>query len=196
MSLIVALKYKGKIYIGSDSLAIKDDTKYYLINANNRRIFPVKGCSNMLMALSGRLIESNIARCLELVPDAVALKGNVDFEFMVTKFVPKLFDAFNNRNLLNTHDDGYYCDSDMIVAYKNQMFEIFSDGTVLECDDYAVIGCGGDEVLGSLMSTNNIDDPKKRIVLALKAGLRDNNRVAYPIIVTDTETCEFEVICE
>ena len=84
----------------------------------------------------------------------------------------------------------------MIVAYRDKLFEIFSDGAVVECDDYAAIGNGVEEALGSLLTTSDIKDPKERILMALKAGLTNNNRVAYPLVITNTETCEFETFDE
>ena len=196
MSLTIALKHKGIVYIGSDSLASRYGTKHYLTNPNNYRIFPVKGCDNMLMSLDGRILENNVARCNYLVPEAIAMKGEIDFEFMVNEFVPHLFDLFDNRHLLKHKEDDYICESDMIVAYKDKLFEIFADGAVVECDDYAVIGDGVEEALGSLLTTSDIIDPKERILIALKAGLGHKTRVAYPLVITNTETCEFETIKE
>ena len=115
---------------------------------------------------------------------------------MVNEFVPHLFDLFDNRHLLKHKEDDYLCESDMIVAYKDKLFEIISDGAVVECDDYAVIGDGVEEALGSLLTTSDIEDPKERILIALKAGLAHKTRVAYPLVITNTETCEFETIKE
>ena len=196
MSLIVALKQNGVVYMGSDSLACRIGTKHYLTNPNNYRIFKVKGCENMLMALDGRIVENNVAKCSYLVPESVALKGDIDFEFMVNDFVPHLFDMFDERHILKRDDDMYECESDMLVAYEETLFEIFNDGAVLEIDDYAAIGSGDEEALGSLMSTTDIEDPKERILIALRAGLRDKKRVAYPLIISNTADCEFEVIEE
>jgi ATP-dependent protease HslVU (ClpYQ) peptidase subunit len=196
MSLVVALKHNGVVYMGSDSLACYYDTKYYLTNPNSYRIFKVKGCDNMLMSLDGRIVEQNVARCTYLVPEAVSIKGNIDFEFMVNEFVPNLLEAFNERHILKCNDNQYECDSDMIVAYKDSLYKIFNDGAVLEIDDFAVIGTGIEEALGSLMTSSNIEDPKERLLLALKAGLRDKKRIAYPLIITNTCDCEFEIITE
>ena len=196
MSLIVALKYNGVVYIGSDSLACYYDTKYYLTNMNNYRIFKVKGCDNMLMSLDGRIVEQNVARCSYLIPETVAIKGEIDFEFMVNEFVPNLFNLFDERHILKCNDNQYECESDMLVAYKDSLFKIFTDGAVLEMDDFAAIGTGVDEALGSLITTEGIDNPKERVLLALKAGLRDKKRVAYPLIISNTSDCEFEIISD
>ena len=193
MSLTIALKHDGVVYIGSDSLAYRAGIKHYLTNKNSYRIFPVKGCDNMLMSLDGRLLEHNVARCSYLVPDLVAMKGEIDFEFMVNEFVPHLFDIFDDRNILTKKDNLTYCESDMIVAFEDKVFTIFSDGAVMECDDYAVIGEGVEEALGSLITTCNVDNPIERILIALRAGLRNKTRVSYPFVISDTSTCEFKI---
>lgn len=196
MSLTVALKYDGVIYMGSDSLAYRGGVKNYLTNMNCYRIFPVKGCDNMLMSLDGRLLEHNVARCSYLVPEIVAIRGDVDFEFMVNEFIPHLFGIYDDRNLLSKDNGQIHCESDMIVAYEDKLFGIFSDGAVLEYDDYIAIGEGVEEALGSLISTCNIENPVERILLALRAGLKNKTRVSFPLVISNTATCEFETFYE
>ena len=72
---------------------------------------------------------------------------------------------------------------------------INTDGCVLEVDDYVAIGSGEDQAIGSLLSTEK-EDPRKRIIKAIKASAASDIYVDYPIIVTDSESTEFEVITE
>ena len=196
MSLTVALKHDGVIYMGSDSLAYRRGVKSYLTNKNSYRIFPVKGCDNMLMSLDGRILEHNVARCSYLVPEIISIKGGIDFEFMVNEFIPHLFEIFDDRNLLSKQDGQVHCESDMIVAFSDKLFGVFTDGAVIEYDDFTAIGEGIEEALGSLVTTCNIEDPVERVLLALRAGLRNKTRVAYPLIISNTATCEFETFDE
>ena len=197
MSLTIALKHNGVVYMGSDSNLPDLFRKYDLTNPNNYRIFPLKGCDNILMSIDGSLIEQNIARCTFLIPEANAMKGNIDFEFMVNEFVPNLFDIYDQRHILKIKENHYRsCESQMIVAYKDKIFQIFPDGAVLELDDFAVIGDGIDEAIGSLLSTQNIDDPKQRILLALRTCLKYKTEISYPFLITDTDSCQFELFNE
>ncbi len=196
MSLTIALKHNGVVYMGSDSLAHKGGVNFYLTNFNCYRIFKVKECSNMLMSLTGSFVEHNVARCSRLVPESVAQEGKVDFEFMVNDFVPRLFDLFENRHLIKKGNDDYSCNSEMIVAYKDKLFSIFQNGAVIESDDYLAIGDGVEEALGSLLTTAHIDDPKKRLLMSLRAALAKNANTAYPLLLIDTEACEYEIINE
>ncbi len=196
MGLIVALKKDGIVYMGSDSLVVRYGVKDYLTNPNSYRIFPVKGCHNMLMALDGRIVKHNIAKCSYLVSETTSVKDNINFDFMVNEFVLRLFDLFEERHIINAKDEEYCCSSNMIVAFKDKLFQIFQDGGVVEFDDYIVIGSGKEEALGSLLSTELIEDLKKRILLALKAGLKGKTKVAYPFVITDTNSCKFEIVIE
>lgn len=51
------------------------------------------------------------------------------------------------------------------------------------------------EAIGSLLSTEN-DDPKIRIIKAIKASAANDIYVDYPIVLTDIETTRFDVITE
>ena len=193
MSLTIALKHNGVVYMGSDSIVCRNGVKHYLTNPNSYRIFKVSGCDNMLMALDGKVVEHNVAKCSSLVPEAVAMKEEVDFEFMVNYFVPNLFEEFDARHLMCKKDDEYHCESDMIVAFKDKLFTVYADGAVIEFDDYSAIGQGYEEALGSLLSTYDIENPKERILMALRAGLANKSKVALPLVLIDTEKCEYEV---
>ena len=72
---------------------------------------------------------------------------------------------------------------------------IHTDKSVIEVDDYVSIGSGADQAIGSLLSTEG-ETPKERIVKAIKSSAASDIYVDYPIILTDTESCEFEIVTE
>lgn len=80
-------------------------------------------------------------------------------------------------------------------AFKDKLYVIGRDRSVIEVDDYVAIGSGEDQAIGSLLSTEG-DNPKERIVKAIKASAASDIYVDYPIILTDTEGTEFEIITE
>ena len=85
--------------------------------------------------------------------------------------------------------------SAFLFAYKDKLFLIDRDLCVLEINDYVAIGSGSPEAIGSLLSTEG-EDPKTRIVKAIKASAANDIYVDYPIVLTDTETTKFEIITE
>ena len=66
---------------------------------------------------------------------------------------------------------------------------------MIEIDDYVAIGSGSQEAIGSLLSTEG-QNPRKRIVKAIKASAASDIYVDYPIILTDTGEMNFEVVTE
>ena len=86
-------------------------------------------------------------------------------------------------------------ESKYLFAYRDKLFLINSDGCVLEIDDYVAIGSGEDQAIGSLLSTEG-EQPKTRIIKAIKASAASDIYVDYPIVVSDTKNTDFEVITE
>ena len=85
--------------------------------------------------------------------------------------------------------------SSYLFAFEDQLFLIGMDASVIEVEDYVAIGSGKNEAIGSLLSTEN-EAPEQRIVKAIKASVANDLYVDYPIILTNTETTDFEIITE
>ena len=60
MSVIVAIKENGKIYMGSDSKSTMGSTRITLRNPNNFKIWKVLDTKNCLMGAVGNKRDSNI----------------------------------------------------------------------------------------------------------------------------------------
>ena len=72
---------------------------------------------------------------------------------------------------------------------------INTDRAVIEIEDYVAIGSGADQAIGSLLSTEG-QNPKERIVKAIKSSAASDIYVDYPIILSDTEDGDFEIVTE
>lgn len=79
-------------------------------------------------------------------------------------------------------------EGDLIFGYRNRLFIIQSDYSVLESSDgYMSIGSGYLFALGSLFSTKNlIDNPKTRIHLALQSAAKFDMGVQAPFYIINT----------
>ena len=197
MSVIVAVKEKGNIYFGCDSQLTKGGSRRSLHNKNNYKIWKVEDIDNCIMGSVGNVRDANIVRLVDdLVTDYNVYKGHIGYRFVVKSVVPDIINALVEARYLKL--DGNYLDameSSFLFAYQDQLFEINRDGTVLEIDDYVAIGSGSCEAIGSLISTEG-ENPKERIIKAIKASAASDIYVDYPIILSDTETTEFDVITE
>ena len=94
-----------------------------------------------------------------------------------------------------TESGGPYMTSTYLFAYKDKVYELSQYLYVMEIDDYIARGSGRDSALGSLAAT--IGEPVEiRLIKAIVAANNVDMYVGYPIIISDTETCQFKVYNE
>ena len=93
MSVVVAVKENGKIYIGADSQVTRGGTRATLKNPNNYKIWKVIGAPNCLMGHVGNVRDANVIRIMDrLVTEYHIFKEYIDFEFVVAKIVPDILE--------------------------------------------------------------------------------------------------------
>ena len=196
MSVVVAIKENGKVTIGADSQCTRGGTRRTLSNPNNYKIWKVLDAENCLFAHVGLVREANVIRVArDLVPEMAQLKDGVDFSFVVKRLVPRMFFELEEYNAIKKGDNPPTFESSFLFAYKDRLFYISANATVIEIDDYVAIGSGECEAIGSLLSTEG-EPCEDRIKKAIKASAASDIYVDYPIITTDTEGCEFKVFYE
>ena len=195
MSVVVAIKEGNKVYIGSDSQVTKGGSRTTLKNPNNYKIWKVIGAENCLMAHVGMLRDANVIRLHDdLVNDYDVYKDRIGYRFVVKYIVPEILSSLVGAKYIKEEHLGYM-DSSFLFAYQDQLFSINSDSSVIEINDYVAIGSGAQEAIGSLVSSEG-EPARERIIKAIKASAANDIYVDYPIILTDTESTEFEVIFE
>ena len=194
MSVVVAIKEGGKVYVGADSQVTKGGTRTTLLNPNNYKIWKVRDAENCLMAHVGWVREANVVRTLYLVDDYDVYRDCIDFRFVVKSVIPEITKALGEARYLK---EGYIesMESSYLFIYRDRIFNIGSDLSVVEVEDYVAIGSGANQAIGSLLSTEG-KKPEERIVMAIKASAASDIYVDYPIIITDSESTEFKVINE
>ena len=196
MSVVVAIKENGRITIGADSQCTRGGTRRTLSNPNNYKVWRVLGTENCLMAHVGVVREANVIRvAYDLVPEMTQIKDGVDFSFVVKRLVPRMFDELEDYRAMKKGEDAPKFESSFLFAYKDKLYYISRNATVIEIDDYVAIGSGECEAIGSLLSTEG-EPCEERIKKAIKASAASDIYVDYPIITADTEKCEFKIYYE
>ena len=196
MSVVVAIKENGKIMMGADSQCTKGGTRRSLSNPNNYKIWKVLDSENCLLGHVGLVREANVIRVArDLIPEMAQIKDKVDFSFVVKRLVPTMFEELEEYRVIKKGDNPPEFESSFLFAYKDKLFYISGNGTVIEIDDYCAIGSGECEAIGSLLSTEG-ESPEERIKKAIKASAANDIYVDYPIVITDTESTEFKVFYE
>ena len=198
MSVVVAIKKDGIIYMGADSQVSRGGTRTTLSNPNNYKIWAVRDVDNCLMGSVGTLRANNIIKVAnDFIPEIVDIKNAVDFRFVVRHLVPRLMEELDDYNaLLKDKDDIPNMDADFLFAYHDRLYSISRYGSVIEIDDFCAIGSGACEALGSLLSSVSVEDPVERIKMAIKASAAHDLYVDYPIVISNTNDTQFKVYYE
>lgn len=196
MSVVVAIKENGKVFVGADSQVTSGGTRETLRNSNNIKIWNVKNAEHCLMAHVGVVRDANVVRLMDnLVTEYNVFKNQIDYEFVVKSVVPDIISELKKYGYLKDEQYFEHMESRFIFAYKDQLFVIHTDGCVIEVDDYAAIGSGQDQAIGSLLSTDG-DDAQTRIIKAIKASAASDIYVDYPIVLANTEDNDFKIVME
>lgn len=196
MSVVVAIKKDGVIYMGADSQVSRGGTRTTLSNPNNYKIWAVSDADNCLMASVGTLRANNILKVARgLIPEIVNIKRDVDFSFVVRHLVPGIMDELDDYGALLKKDTPDM-EAEFLFAYGDRLFCIDRFGSVIEVDDFCAIGSGSSEALGSLLSSIDVKDPEERIKMAIKASATHDIYVDYPIVISDTDTTRYKVFYE
>ncbi|MFH5881300.1 hypothetical protein [Liberiplasma polymorphum] len=196
MSVIVAIKQENVIFMGADSQITKGGTRRSYSNPSNYKIWRIKDAKNSLMGGVGLVREINIAKMEKYFNVLAQHNNDINFDYMVLEFVPHLFKTLKENNLIKKEDNEIPASNCVyLVAYKSKLFQVGSDGAVIEIDDFAAIGSGSNEAMGSLLSSQTLS-PKERITMAIKASAANDIYVDYPIIISNTNNDVFEVIYE
>lgn len=195
MSVVVAIKENGRVYMGSDSQVTKGGTRFTLKNPNNYKVWRVDGSDNAVMGHVGNVRDANIVRLMSSVVDEYdEYKNRVGYRFVVKYLVPEIIRSLKEASYIKD-EAPVQLDSSFLFAHNDSLFQIHYDCSVIEVDDYVAIGSGSQEAIGSLLSTEG-EEPIQRIIKAIKASAANDIYVDYPIILTDTKSKKFIVINE
>ena len=101
MSVVVAIKENGKVYLGADSQVTKGGTRSSLSNKNNYKIWKVKDVENCIIGHVGRVRDANIIRTMYgVVSEMAQIKNRVDYDYVVRCVVPSIFQELKADGLL------------------------------------------------------------------------------------------------
>ena len=191
MSVIVAIKDNDRVVMACDSQATCYGSKETLANKNNYKIFEPQ--KNVLVGVVGAVRHANLLYCIEeYIDELTVLRDEVDFKYIVNKVVSKIISTFNNNSAVKPNSE-FYMNSIVLFAYKNQLYKIHGDGSVIEYDEFTATGSGQDLALGVL--NNGTSENKRELVInAVKSACSTDLYVNYPIIVMDTLSDKAEVI--
>ena len=177
-------KVNDCVYIGADSLG---SSSWNQALYKNKKVFKAKDNKNILMAISGAYKLQNFLSVEEnLIEEIKELKNEVDFEHMVKYVSPKIMNLSKQYNCVTVTNGRTYLCGNVIFAYKNQLYMIQEDGSVLEpYDGYVASGSGGDHAT-AVLSVNCDKDVVTRIIEGLESAEKHAVGVKRPFYIMNT----------
>ena len=147
MSVVVALRDKktGRFVLGGDSQTTYGSILYHGLE----KIYKYEAL-NLTVGCVGDLRSINLLFNNEELFRPLIKNGKVDREYLVKDFTKKLFEYLKEyiNDSIPKDDSGneksilFY--SDIIIAYKNEAFHLFSNYSVLEVQNYDAVGIGNE----------------------------------------------------
>ena len=194
MSLIIAIKKDGVVYLGADTRTTIGDRIYPTLTPDNLKIKRVGSC---FIGSAG--VVSSIQLMTEH-PEWFELNGEpLTKRFIVQNIIPKYYDLAKNANKLET-DEKYgnspKSECAFIVTDGKRIFEIDDDFEVCEQSEYAVIGCVNHMMQYVLRDLPSDSVPRETILKLLRMASHRHSGVGAPYVLIDTKENKLEMVEE
>lgn len=185
MSLVVAIKDKGRIVLGADKQASTGGTKDH----TNTKIWKLEELPGAIIGSVGSARASQIIQYSQII-DKNLITENIDTTFVVRILAPTLANGLRANGIVVEAGDDGKCDmmpNAFIFAYRDRAWTIWHDLSVSEIEDYFAIGSGSDVARGVLYATPD-KNPFERIVTSIEAAAESTLYVdnGIDLLVTDS----------
>ena len=196
MSIVIAYKKNDVVYLCADSQTSIGRAKESLFNPYNFRIWKIRGTDNCYMGAVGASNEvCRIKNTYGLIRDRDLILDNVNFNYIVNYVDPKIRDTLIEYKLISSDKPYDDISSEYIIVANNRIYSL-EYGSVLESDDFLVVGNGSCEFGSIFQALSDIEDPIERIAKSFKIFSDRNIRFNYPLVLTNTKTGKFSLIKE
>lgn len=168
MSLVVAIKDKNRIVLGSD----RQSSTAYMKDHSCTKIWNVQDLNGAVMGGVGSMRASQIIQFSPVVDKNLLDNEGPSLEFMVGSLGPTILATLEANGVICEAKDNDSCKmlpNSFIFAYKDKAWMIWNDLSVTEIDDYLAIGSGSDVAKGVLFATKD-KGPFERIITAIDAA--------------------------
>ena len=186
MSVIVAVKENGVVYMGADTQTTSGRKKH---NGLNETAFKIHRLENgILVGFCGKVAATHEILSMK---DIFVLdeNGELDKKHIVNYIVPKLVDKMEQ---IGDEERGSL-DVSIILAYKDKLYRITANLSVICLNDYAKAGAGAYFVDYYLQERKDLS-VKNRIIKSLMASAKRCDSVCGPYVLIDTKNLEYEII--
>ena len=186
MSVVIAIKENGVIYMGSDTQVTSGNKKENELNTNSLKIALLD--NGLLVGVCGKygLKQQIIADKSIFTLD----KNNMlTKQHIVTNIIPKLSRWVKKSDKANDTE----LEVSFLLAHDNNLYFIGHELNVVKINNFAKIGAGKGCVDYALSSFNYLP-ARERIIKALVESANITESVSGPYVLIDTKHKEFEII--
>lgn len=194
MSLVVAYKKDGIVYMGADTQVTSGNgsEKVYCLNRDSLKIKLMP--SGILMGRSGKV---NVLQHIWAHPEwfTVPEDGVLTKRHVVNNIVPKIYHHFTEHNLFENDgkEDPLNAEIALLLAHKDKLFRITSRLGVTQIEHCVAIGSGTDFVLYGLERPGDTPIPEHlKKMLALSAECCPS--VGGISVLADTATNKIKIM--
>ena len=183
MSVIIALKDKDRVVVGTD-IRMSNDSCYNDSYKSKPKAIHFNQEKTVIVGSVGNLGVLDVFN--KILVDNVKDWEKVDKSYIVRYLVPILMRECEAYDCLEK--DQHSVDGTLLLAIKDRAYIIGHSYIVFELEDYLTIGCGDEAARGSLYTSKDFGwSPERRIRMAIEASASVSQFVSSISYVGDTK---------
>ena len=166
MSLVLAIKDKDRVVLGSDRQASTGAGKSH----DNTKIWRSDDLNGALFGAVGSMRAAQVVQYNQIIDLNDINNFGLSTRYVVNSLVPHIVQVLQEAGIsCQSQDQDVILPSAFLFAYDNSAWMIWNDLSVSEITEYLVIGSGEDIAKGVLSATKD-KNPFDRISTAIKAA--------------------------
>ncbi|MBQ7761449.1 MAG: hypothetical protein IJ400_05270 [Clostridia bacterium] len=187
MSVVVAVKRDGVVYMGADTQTTSGMAKTTYLKESNLKIRVFD--NGIILGHVGSVAKKSIiAHSKNIIPKLKLENGVLTKRVIVEQLIPML----KKEEVFFDKEEGQI-DVSALVAYKDKLFRLRNE-TVTEICEFCSIGSGTNFAWTQLESFHKKLDPVSLLIKSMDASARNITSVSAPFVVVNTRDMKIEVV--
>lgn len=192
MSLVVAIKHDGVVYLGADTRTTRGERVRSTLAEDDLKIHRLGDC---LVGGAGSVASIQI---MTTHPEWFDLGGKpLTKRFIVQRIIPKYYELAKELEKLENVDsdsDEPKCGCSFLITDGERLFRVDSDFEVAELSRYGHIGCTAYIALTFLLNMPADAPPEDIILKALRNSAYRNDGVGAPYVLINSKDRIFNIV--